>query len=313
MPDSLSFNPNSVSKLVAARDWVHAFSAEYERVAKALIVCDYPDVDLFEQRIIVSGRNTYKEHREAIRRWMLLAWHKGRSLFTVLQTLPTSLKLETAARSQFGDVELGPIDSDAAAALDQSQLSRSRDANIIMGYSRDAILNCCGYFISELFFSFEAMSRVVCMGSCLQFFYRTILPNVTVQHKDVFDALSCLSSDSREKVACRMCRASDVCCSAQVFRCLKDFYLRLYHLRVIRDYKTEFYTTEGLAEALLNTLVPLGLEVIFKTELFMSQSIGNRMHFPLSLSQERSHIDRIKFELFSGDNLMRNNEVQTTS
>lgn len=299
LPDSLSLNPNSVSRLVAARDWIDAFSSEYERVAKALILCDYPDEDLFEQRIIVSGRNVYKEHREAVRRWMMLAWHKGRSLFTALQQLPLALNLETAARSQFEDVELGPIDSDVAAALDQSQLSRIRDANIIMGYSRDAILNCCGYFISELFFSFEAMSRVICMGSCLQFFYRTILPNVTVQHKDVFDALNSLSADSRDRISCRMCRASDVCCSGQVFRCLRDFYLLAYHLRVIRDYKTQFYSTDGLAEALLNTVVPLGLEVVYRTEAFMSQSIGNRMRFPLLLSQQRGYIDRIKSELLS--------------
>lgn len=301
MPQSLSFNPNSVSKLVADHEWVHAFSAEYEFIAKALIACNYPDEDPFQQRILVSGGNVYLEHREAIRKWMELAWHKGRSLFTVLQQLPTALKLETAAMLQYGDIELGPIDADMVTALDESQLSKIRDANIIRGYSRDAILNCCGYFISELFFSFEAMSRVICMGSCLQFFYRTIMPSVTVQHKDVYDTLSCLSSDSRDRVACKMCKASGVCCSAQVFRCMNDFYLRLYHLRVIRDYKTEFYTSKGLAEALLNTLIPLGLEVICKTEVFMSQSIGNRMRFPLTLHQERNDIDRIKHELLSRD------------
>ena len=103
--------------------------------------------------------------------------------------------------------------------------------------------------------------------------------------------------ESHEKVSCRMCLAKKVCGSIEIFRHLRDFYLLAYHLRVVRDYKTEFYHTEGQATKLLDTFVPLGFDVICKAERFMSQSIGNRMHFPLSLSREKDHINRIKEEL----------------
>lgn len=297
MLKNLSFSPNSVSKLISNPNWVHALAIEYERVTKKINTSEYPDKDLFEERIINSGGINYLEHRESVRRWMELAWHKGRSLFTILDQIPTALKLETAAQSEYGAISLGPIDSDMAKTLDDKQRSRIRDANIIRGYSRCAILNTCGYYISELFFSFEAMCRVICMGSCLELFYKTILPNITVQHKDLFDALNLLSRDSHEKLSCRMCLANEVCYSLEIFRHLRDFYLLIYHLRIVRDYKTEFYYSNELATKLLDTFVPLGFDVICKTEKLMSQSIGNRMISPLSLSQEKNHINRIKEEL----------------
>ncbi len=293
MLDSLWLAPASVTKMISDPQWVDHFFNEFDSAAKKLLENNYSDDDLFSKRILNAGDISYLQYRESIRRWMELAWRKGRSLLTIFDHLPNDLERNSIAQSRFGHIELGPIDSDVAERLTNSELDEMRDASIIRGYSRDAILNTCGYFISELFFSFESMCRVICMGSCLEIFLKTTSPKITLQHTDIFKALNQLSKHPDYKIACQICKASMVCESFEIFKSLRDFYLLIYHLRVIRDYKTEYYSASNLANKLLDIFLPLGFDVICKTESLMSLSIGNKMHFPISLSDEKSHIERI--------------------
>ena len=76
-----------------------------------------------------------------------------------------------------------------------------------------------------------------------------------------------------------------------------DNYLLLYHMRVIRDYRKEYYMAEGLASNLINKYLSAGFRAVCKADKIMEKSIGNRMRSPISISDEKENIENILSKL----------------
>ncbi|MDL1969486.1 MAG: hypothetical protein LWW94_00660 [Candidatus Desulfofervidaceae bacterium] len=295
--NKLYLSPNSVSKLLSDESWVETYFKFFEEAVNHLETCKFPDNDLLKIRILDPMGLRYLDYRSEFQRWMLIAYYKNKGLLKAFHDLDNDLKLHDMAKSKYDGIELGPIPEDIAQNLNEKDLDTIRKANIILGYTKISILNTCGHFISELFFSFEAMCRVICMSSCLEIFLKTITPNISLQHQDISKALNRLSNPERDRVLCKMCKADSVCKSYPVFRYLADFYLLLYHMRIIRDYRKEYFLTEGLANRLINTFLLYGFRAVCKAEKIMGKSIGNRMRFPLSLSEEKENVEIILSKL----------------
>ena len=291
--NQLYLSPNSVSKLLSDELWVESYFNFFEETVNRLEVCIFPDDDLLKIRILDPMDLRYLDFRSEFQRWMLIAYYKNKALLKAFYDLDNDLKLHSMAKSKYDGIELGPIPEDIAQNLNREELDTIKEANIILGYTGVSILNTCGQFISELFFSFEAMCRVICMASCLEIFLKTITPNISLQHQDIAKALNRLSNPERDRVLCKMCKADSVCKSYSIFKYLYDFYLLLYHMRVIRDYRKEYFSTEGLADKLINIFLLYGFKAVCKTEKIMEESIGHRMRFPLSLSEEKQNIEII--------------------
>lgn len=68
-------------------------------------------------------------------------------------------------------------------------------------------------------------------------------------------------------------------------------------MRVIRDYRKEYYMAEGLASNLINKYLSAGFRGVCKADKIMEKSIGNRMRSPISISDEKENIENILSKL----------------
>ena len=284
-------------KLLLEDSWVETYFKLFEETVNNLEACEFPNDDLLKIRILEPMGLEYLDYRGEFQRWMLIASYKNKSLLKAFHDLDSNLRLHDLAQSKYAGIELGPIPEDMAKSLSEKDLDTIRDANVILGYTTVSILNTCGQFVSEMFFSFESMCRVICMSSCLEIFLKTITPNISLQHQDISKALNRLSKPERDRVLCKMCKADIFCKCYPVFQYLADFYSLLYHMRVIRDYRKEYYMAEGLASNLINKYLSVGFRAVCKADKIMEKSIGNRMRSPISISDEKENIENILSKL----------------
>jgi hypothetical protein len=294
---NLHLSPNSVTKLLSDESWVGTYFDYFKEAANNIEKCELPDDDLLKRRILEPMGIRYLDYRSDFQRWMLIAHYKNKSLLKAFHDLDNNLESYNSAKDKYAGVKLGPIPQDVAQNLSEKELSTIRDANIILSYTAISILNTCGHFISEIFFSFESMCRVICMASCLEIFLKTVTPNVSIQHQDISKALNRLSNPERDRVLCKMCKADSCCKSSDIFKYLSDFYMLLYHMRVIRDYHKEYYMAKDLAAKLIDQFLIDGFKAICKTEKLMEKTIGNRMVSPLPISDEKEKVTNILLKL----------------
>ena len=235
--------------------------------------------------------------RESIQRWMLISHNKSALLIKLLDLIPKELSESNKIFTHFKDVPIGPQDSDVVEQMNEIERERWHEGNIAISFAGLSINNIVGLFVSELFFTIEAMCRVICIGSCLEFAIKTVLPTTIIQHDEVYKTLKRLGLDSNSKVTCKLCRANQDCSGFDSYSKLASFYELLYHLRVIKDYRLEFYFEKNLTDFLLGEYLTKGFEITSIFDKIMDRLFHSYLRFPVSVADQKEKISMILKQL----------------
>ena len=78
---------------------------------------------------------------------------------------------------------------------------------------------------------------------------------------------------------------------------IASIYEVFYHLRVIKDYRLEFYFEEQLTNFLLNEYIAKGFEVTSIFDKVMDRLFHNYLRSPISVADQKEKIFKILEEL----------------
>jgi hypothetical protein len=244
-----------------------------------------------------SKKSKIMDIRESIRRWMIIANLKSFSLIKILDQIPKELSESAEICSKYSDIPIGPLDSETVRQMTHEKLKKWREGNIALFYTGVSITNLLGIFVSELFFTIEAMCRAICIGSCLNFAVKSILPDITIQHNEIFKTLKWLADNEKNSVNCKLCPINNEC-NINAYSKIAEIYELFYHMRAIKDYRAEFYFNTEFKEFLLNEYMIQSFKAACIIDNIMNKLFLNYLTSPLSLAaQKRRNIkDLIKIK-----------------
>lgn len=292
MKTNLGFSAIAIQKMISSPNWVETYREELKsRVADL-------KVDSFEKDLFISAlkEKLYKaleselstdEYfvRNSIAEWMQISHLKAFSMFNAIPRILNQLTKTVEIYEQYLDVPIGPQEKTIVKKMDQETVAKWRSGSLMAFYSEASINNVLGTYVSEVFFTTEAMLRIICMGSCVEFAIKTILPNQIIQHDFIHKTLKRLGNESSEKVNCRLCSMNDTCKRKNDFLVIASIYEVFYHLRAIKDYKRAFYFNDNLSEFLISDFIPTGLNVVFSLDEIINNIYSNYLYFPYSLEE----------------------------
>jgi hypothetical protein len=200
------------------------------------------------------------------------------------------LELENIQK-EYSDIPIGPQDEETINQMTEEEIRRWHEGNIALAYAGISLTNLYGVFVSELFFTIEAMLRAVCIGSCLGFAIKSIDPKITIQHDEIFKTLRRLGNE-KNSIYCKLCPITEKKCSFEDFSKLADLYELFYHIRAIKDYRKEFYFKEGLQEFLIDYMKK-SFEAACVIDEIMAKLFQDYLGFPLTLKEEKEKIIEI--------------------
>jgi hypothetical protein len=290
MKNELGFSATAIQKMLSNEKWVEIYQSELKTRSESL------NAKAFEKGMFntflkeklqksLASEISKDEHyiRNGIAKWMQISHLKAFSMFCVMPFVQAQLKKTLEIYTRYHDVPLGPQDGKLVKKMDEEMLEKWRDGNMMIFYGEASINNVLGLYVSEVFFTTEAMLRIICMGSCIEFGIKTILPNQIIQHDEIYKTLKKLSNDDYGKVNCRLCSMNDKCPRRLEFGHLAAVYEVLYHLRAIKDYKREFYFNDSLTDFLIKDFTPVGLNIVFVLDEIINNVYSDFLMFPYTL------------------------------
>lgn len=217
---NLGLSPLAIQSILKKENWVDIYRNELIERTSNLSEIDFPSErfsDLIKPYLKKALKKELSESpdivniRETIQRWMTISHNKSSLLIKLLDLVPEELNKSNEIISHFKDVPIGPQNADIVEQMSEIERVRWHEGNIATFFAVLSINNIVGLFISELFYTIEAMCRVICIGSCLEFAVKSVLPTTIIQHDEVYKTLKRLGLDSNFKVVCKICPASQEC------------------------------------------------------------------------------------------------------
>lgn len=291
----LGFSTKSIQSILQKENWVEIYRQELTDRLSALeeikdafpkrrfVRVIKPQLDFLEK----SNVNV----REPIRRWMLISHSKFYSLLKILSQLPKELSEAEEIGKKYSGVPIGPLDPEIFKQMSKTEIQRWHEGNIILNYTTTSIQNFLGIFVSELFFTIEAMCRAICTGSCLYFAVKSVSPEITIQHNEIFKTLRRLDNE-KNNVSCKLCSLKNKC-SIYGYSKIADVYELFYHIRAVKDYRLEFYFTKKLLKFLFGEYVRKGFQATYIIDTIMNRLFLGYLESPLSLEEETEKIMNI--------------------
>ena len=159
--------------------------------------------------------------------------------------------------------------------------------------------NILGLFCSELFFTVEAACRVICIGTCLGFAIKSLFSNVIIQHDEVYKTLKRIGQENTENVSCITCANKKSCLEIPSINEIASIYEFCYHIRVIKDYKKEFYWERNLEhnfeDFLIQKYLPEGMKIIYFLESFIKTLFDKYWWIPFDLKNDKEMMTKFIF------------------
>jgi len=286
----LGFSVNSINSILKDDKWVDIYKNEF-MLRSGVLKSSYFKDGLFEKILKSELEISLKDEisddpyyiRSNISKWMQIAHLKSFSLFKLVPLVNEQLDSSLKVYKEYQDVPLGPQDKNTLDALNKDAVAKWRDGNLLIFFSEASINNILGLYISELFFSAESMLRIICIGSCIEFSIKAILPNHIIQHEEIHKTLRKLAKEESEKVSCRLCKMNPKCPRMSSYLDLANIYEIIYHLRVLKDYKREFYFNNSLTDFFITIFIAKGLDIIFILDEIIQKIYSNYLMSPYSL------------------------------
>lgn len=303
---NLGLSPTAIQSILQKENWVTIYRNELIERTSNLSEINFP-AERFKDSIKPSLEKALQKElsespdkiniRESIRRWMVISHNKSALLIKFLDLIPKELSESKKIIAHFKDVPIGPQDSDVVEQMNENDRKRWHEGSIAFYFAGLSANNIVGLFVSELFFTIEAMCRVICIGSCLEFAIKTVLPTTTIQHDEIYKTLNRLSREANSKVTCKLCPINEDCSRLDSYSKLASIYELLYHLRVIKDYRLEFYFESQLTEFLIGEYLAKGFEITLLFDKIMDRLFHSYLRAPISVADQKEKILKILKQL----------------
>lgn len=289
---NLGLSPAAVQKILQDRDWVEKYRTRLTDLCKSPPNSDFLDryfVNFVKeplQKSLQKGSDKV-DFRETIQRWWLISDHKAEGLMRLILLISDEFSVLRDIKAQYDGVPFGLIHAEAVAKMSKEELDRWRECSTVVSFANRTVTNLLGLYVSEAFFTLEAMARTVCIGSCFEFALKSVLPDVTVQHDSVHKTLLRLSKQQKDSVVCRLCTLNDICVSNNFYSQFARIYELFYHLRVVKDYRLDFYFERELIPFLLEEYLSKTFKVICEFDKVLNRLYRDYMESPISLSERQ--------------------------
>lgn len=153
-------------------------------------------------------------------------------------------------------------------------------------------------YISDVFFAFEALVKSVCSTLCYKFLKDAITPNKIISHPDVYKSLKNLGGNHQDYADCKKCKLYNECPSWIEGSGLSATYVRILHMRVLRDYKEDIFHSHSteLQNYIFNELSEMSFELIFLTEDFLNYNLGEFLKTPMTIREELKELENYRLK-----------------
>jgi hypothetical protein len=302
---NLGFSANSVRNVLKNKNWVEIYKNELHTRMKGLNITKFPQCN-YAKNInfyLEEGLDTDISHdikgfiRSYIASWMQISHLKSYSVIKSSCLIKDQLEDSLKILQEYEDIPIGPQGKRIIKETDGSKVTKYFNGNLMIFYSEASISNTLGLFVSELFFAIEAMLRVICIGSCLEFAIKSILPHIVIQHDEIHKTLKRLGKNESEKVTCRLCVLKHKCIRKNQYLILASLYELFYHLRVIKDYRREFYFNDLLSDFIITEYISKGMNILFKLDNIVKRIFSDYMTTPYSLSDHKKRILKLSAQI----------------
>lgn len=298
---TLGFSANSISAIMSKDGWVDIYNVELnERLANAknnsfpekyFIHTIKPLLDQF----VGDRQNT--NIRKIIQKWMMIYLYKARAILRIQYIEKEDKKKYEIIQTKYAGIPIGPLGEDEIEAMTIEERKRWHEGNIANEYAWNNHQNILGLFCSEMFFTVEAACRVICIGACLDFSIKSLFSNMVIQHDEVYKTLKRIGQLNTEKVTCITCANKDKCTGLPQITDIVSLYEICYHLRVIKDYKIEFYWHRPFEEFVKNNYLKKGIDILFIFEEVIRAIFSNYLRYPRTLKDDEKDMPRFIFQL----------------
>lgn len=289
----LGFTASSIQKIIEKNDWVKIYKNELENRIHLLLASHLPEryfkdsiLSVLKKNISTANISNSKWYiRDRVAKRMQICHLKAFSLFKITQLIQEQLESSLDIYKKYESVPIGYQDSITIKAMSETEIKNWREGSRQIFFCEASISNVMGIFVSELFFTLESMLRVICIGSCIEFALKSILPNNVIQHDEIHKTLKRIGNPNTNKIACKLCVLKEKCENHFKYSPLALIYELVYHIRAIRDYKREFYFNDNLTDFIVTNYVGKGLDIIFYFDLEISKLYKDYLIFPYTLSE----------------------------
>jgi len=254
-----NFSPKSVASIVENMDWVSFYDEKINNCILNLKPDSFPEsyfinviepqlISIFLQREEIDPIKS-KIHT-SIQNWTMQATIKSYFLIRILQLIPKEIIETQNSENKYHDIDLGPLPEDIFNKMNFSEKKLWREGSNLIYFRRSCVNQFVSLFFSESFFVAESLLRAIAAGFCFEFALKTITPGLVIQHKEIFEVINRKAKHNSSKINCLICPISKNCLEDSIFDRLNEAYLLLYHLRVIKDYKSSNLTAININQIL---------------------------------------------------------------
>jgi len=297
---NLGFSVNAINKILNKEKWVEIYKNELISISTK-IDSNKISAGSFSKIINPELQKTLAQEskidkyliRKTIAKWMQISHLKAFSLFKILPLISDQIKDSLNIYTKFQSIPIGPQEIEVVEKMDNKTCKRWRNGNLMIFFTEASISNTLGMFVSELFFTIESMLRVLCIGNCIEFAIKAIMPDYVIQHDEIHKTLKRLGKSDSDKVSCKICKLNSICSRNDQFSLIAQIYVLFYHLRAIKDYKREFYFNDSLSDFIICHYVHDGLDVLFEIDKFIKRTFNEFLMFPYNLSDIHSQIIKL--------------------
>lgn len=139
---------------------------------------------------------------------------------------------------------------------------------------------------TELFFAFEAFAKAICSSRCGVFLEGIAQPDASTQHQEVWRAIKRLSASRRDDSLCSQCKFREVCPQTSEGTILAGIYVRLIHIRILRDYREDVFFDRMTRGYLGGQFFLLALRALELCDRYLSHSLGGFLQAPAPLKKD---------------------------
>jgi hypothetical protein len=178
-----------------------------------------------------------------------------------------------------------------------------RNGNLMIQYQISSYMNMIGVLLSEQFFAVETMCRMILIGSCVEFALKSVNVNTVIQHKEIHLALKRMGNKNDEKLTCKLCAFRKDCKKSEDFLILAQIYELFYHLRVIKDYRQEFWDAEFFVQIFKDGNLRHMLNLVMAVEQIQNKIDSDYWTIPFSITENNDLINSLSKEIFQTDKI----------
>jgi hypothetical protein len=299
--EDLGASPKSVNNIIHQKKWVDIYKLNLDYHYNHLDEKKFSE-NRFKEDIFPELTRAFNDIdsnlletriRDTIQKWSWLSENKIHFLLRLRRLIPEEIAGLDYIREFYSDIPKGTVEDRIFNSMTPDVRKKWADGNKVILYKSHSVNNLLGVLLSEQFFTLEPMFRVIGMGNCLIFAVKSISPDVTVQHNEIYNTLKMLGSKEKQRESCKICPLKEKCKNLDAFLDLSSIYSLFYHFRIIKDYKLELFYNNEFQGFLISDYLPKSYDIIVKVERIMNRVLSKYLLPPILMDSWGEEIRRI--------------------